>query len=838
MSNELGKTTDVNVASGASAGPSATHVPASSGESLSQALSPLTRREHEVLELMAFGLSNKEIARRLALGRRTVETHIDHVLGKLNVPTRTRAVVEAGRAGLLKGRPKFDVAVDNRPNNLPFQLTTLLGREQDLNDVKSLLEKSRLVTLSGSGGVGKTRLALGFGFDALDMYADGVWFADFSSVSDSELTASVVAKVLSVPENKSRTLSESIAFALRQQKALLILDNCEHVLDAVAELADEILHTCAEVHILATSRQPLGIIGESVHRVSSLESPQQVDNLKADQALCFGAVLLFTDRARAAEATFTLTDENASVVAEICRRLDGIPLAIELAATRVNAVSLESLSRSLGDRFRVLTATSRTSFPRHKTLTALIDWSYDLLSPAEQRLFDQLGIFAGPFNLQAAVAVAENDGLSKNDTMDLLVALVDKSLVVVQTGTKQERYRLLESTRAYALDKLRSTGERERVARRHAEYFRDQARASDERFGIGSTVAWLADTEPDLENYRATLEWALSGGHDIPLGSTVAGTLERFWALAGLAVEARWWLGAALERLDERKYPAIAARLWRAKARFVQGQPMRDCIKHALDLYESVGDSRGAAHALRTLAFSLLQMGLLDEANDVISQAIKAMRNHGDRPGLASCLSMQGVSAYSRGEFARARDLYSQALTAYRALGDESATANVLGNIGELEFADGHPELALSAVTESLAITSRGKQATDLAIDYNNAAAYQIALGNLEAARASARDGVRLAQPERNSWNIAVAIQHLALVSVLLGQTTNAARLLGFVNARFKELELERETTEKWGYEKLKAALCEKLGAEEVKALEQDGAIWSEEEAIDVALRV
>jgi predicted ATPase/DNA-binding CsgD family transcriptional regulator len=798
--------------------------------------SPLTKREQEVLELMAFGLSNKEIARRLGLGRRTVETHIDHVLGKLEAPTRTKAVVEAGRAGLLGPIAAADTV--DTPHNIPFQLTTLIGREQDLADAKALLDGTRLLTLSGSGGVGKTRLALGLGIDLLDSYTNGVWFCDFAPISDPELVTSLVTKVLGVPETTNRSLAEAIASSLRRKHALLIFDNCEHVLDAAAELGDEILHRCPDVRILATSRQPLGIIGEVVQRVRSLAWPNVTMDLKAEEAVRFGAVALFADRAQAADTSFAITDDNAPVVAEICRRLDGIPLAIELTATRLNAVSLESLAHSLDDRFRALTAGSRTAMPRHKTLAALIDWSYDLLSPAEQLLFDRLGIFAGSFSMAAAIAICSGDGLADAEIVDLTIALVDKSLVVVQTGLKEDRYRLLEATRAYALEKLRSTGERELFARRHAAYFRDRAKTADECFGIGSTVAWAASLEPDLENFRAALEWALTGGHDVALGGSVAGGLERLWALAGLAVEARWWLAAALERLDEARYPAIAARVWRARARFVQGQPMRDCLSRALALYESVGDGLGAATVMRTLAFSLLQMGRLDEANDIIDRAITALREHGDRVGVASCLLLQGLSAYNHGDFARGRQFYYQALAAYKSLGDESATANVLGNLAELEFADGHPDRALESVSESLAITSRGKDAIDLGIDYNNSGAYQIALGRLDEARASIRASLRCAHPERNPWNTGVALQHTALLAALAGDVRNAAQLLGYVNAQFKKFELERETTEKWGYAKLMETLQELLGPDEIQRLGDRGAAWTEDEAVAEALKI
>ncbi|MBV8164021.1 MAG: hypothetical protein JOZ91_07115 [Candidatus Eremiobacteraeota bacterium] len=799
----------------------------------------LTRREQEILELMALGLANKEIAQRLGLGRRTVETHINHVLGKLDVSSRTRAVVEAGRVGLLGTAPASAPGnpLESRPNNLPFQLTALIGREQELIDVKISLEGARLLTLSGSGGVGKTRLALRVGIDLIGLYPNGVWFCDFSPLVGASLLPSIVAHALGVREQPGRSLTEGVVAWLRRKHALLIFDNCEHVLDASAELADEILHNCPDIRVLATSRQPLGIMGEVVHRVRSLQLPEDSIGLRADRAMRYGAIALFVDRALAADTRFTITNANAPVVAEICQRVDGIPLAIELAATRVNAVSVQNLAKSLDDRFRVLTAGSRTALPRHRTLEALIDWSYDLLSKEEQHLFDQLGIFAASFSSQAVQAICAEDGTA-SDLADLLIALVDKSLVVAQTTETQERYRLLESTRAYALANLDARELRDALARSHAEYFCAQARAADERFGVGSSEQWQANMELDLENYRAALAWSLAANHDPVLGATIAGDLERLWALSGLAGEARQWLDLALEKVDENAHPGIVARLWRTKARFLQGQPKQGCIDKALALYERIGDARGAAYVLRSQAYSLLQMGKLDETNEAIGKAVAALRRLGDEVGVASCLSLQGLSAYNKHDFAAGRKYYAQALAAYRELGDEAAIANVLGNYAEVEFADNHPDQALRLVNESLLITSRGKEKTGLAIDLNNSAAYHIALGELEEAQEAARSALGWAQPEENAWNAAVALQHLALLATLRGQPRVGARLLGYVNNQFKELGLSREATEEWGYEQLTRVLGKELAPAEIAALNDEGAALTEEQAMQEALNI
>jgi len=803
-------------------------------------LAPLTKREQEVLSLMAFGLANKEIADRLSLSRRTVESHIDHVLGKLSAPTRARAVIEARRAGLLGGPTTSATAsaADSRPNNMPFQLTTLLGREQDLVEAKSLLKAHRLVTLSGSGGVGKTRLALRLGVDLLDLYHNGAWLCDFSPITDPGLVSSAVAKALVVRERQDRPLVESIVDSLKRKRALLIFDNCEHVLDATAELVDAILHNCPNIRILATSRQALGIVGELVYRVRSLAVPNSTEGLKADEGLRYGAIALFVDRTQASDAGFAFSDEYAPIVAEICSRLDGIPLAIELAATRSKVINIQSLARSLDDRFKVLTTGGRTALPRHKTLAALISWSYDLLTAREQALFMRLGIFAGGFSLAAARVVCCGDGLDEIDILDLLSSLTDKSLVVADTGGEHERYRLLESTRVYALEKLAAAGDRERLARRHAEYFRDQAQESDKRYDTELIAAWLASVEPELDNYRAALEWALADAHDAVLGGAVAGALERLWFDGGLTGEGRYWIDRVQAGFDESAQPQVAARLWRALARLSSGMRKHDCAERALALYQSVGDGHGAARALLELGYALYQMGRFEDSSEPLARALAALQECGDKRGVARCLSRQADIYRSRGDVATGRELYTQALEAFKALGDEDGTTMVLANLAEAEFRDDHVEQALRLASEALEINARGKNATNLALESVNSAAYCIALGNLDRARDVAREGLRWARQAQDALNIALALQHFALLGALHREVDNAARLIGYVNVQLKELGSEREYTENWGYEKLMTALHERLSEAEIEKLAAEGAAWSEDQAVEEALKV
>jgi predicted ATPase len=724
-----------------------------------------------------------------------------------------------------------------KSNNLPIASTAFIGREHDVAKVKELLERHRLVTLVGSGGVGKTRLAVQVGVELLDGCPDGVWFVDLAPIADRELVSSVIAQTLGMSQQEGRRVDESIPPWLERKQLLLVFDNCEHVLETIAPLAAAILRVAPQVRVLTTSRQALEIGGEAVVRVPSLDVPHTIADLSASAVMEFAAVALFVSRATLADQSFALTDDTAPIVADICRRLDGIPLAIELAAARVKVLSIPHLAERLNERFKLLTGGSRDVLPRQKTLHALLEWSYDLLAPQEQLLFARLGIFAGGFALDAATSVCGGDGLDELEILDLLGSLTDKSLVVADTSGKHERYRLLESTAAYALEKLGASGEREALARRHAEYFRDRALAADESLGKGSTVAWLAGVELELDNFRAALAWALTHGNDAMLGGAIAGALSGLWGNAGLSVEGRYWISLALERVSDAEQSHVTARLWSASSALSSGKRAHDAAERAMQLYASVGDARRAAGAQSQVAFSLYQMGRLDEAKATSQQALAASRACGDASNAGGSLNVLAAIESNR-DVGAARELYAQALTAFKTLGDESGTALVLINLAELEFADGHPEQALRAASEALEIHTRGRNANFISAGHNNSGAYHIALGDLAGARDSVREGLRVSRQARHELLIAFALQHFALLAGLGGDVRRGAQLLGYVNAQYTALGMQRESTERWGYDKLMAALRETLSADEIAQLGADGAAWSEDQAAAEALKV
>ncbi len=723
------------------------------------------------------------------------------------------------------------------PNNLPIARTTFVGRDHDLAEVTALLDRYRLLTLVGSGGVGKTRLAIQAGAQLLDLYPDGVWFVDFAPITDPRLAASVTAQALGISQQQGHRVDEAIPAWLRRKRLVLIFDNAEHVLEKTAALADAILATARDVRILATSRQALNISGEVVHRLAPLAVPAEAADLKTEAALRYGAVALFADRAMAADTRFVLTDNNAAIIAEICRRLDGIPLAIELAAARVKMLSISNLAQRLNERFKILTGGSRSALPRQKTLTALIDWSYDLLVPHERLLFARIGIFAGGLGLDAVTAICSGQGLDGIDIFDLLASLTDKSLVVADTRGELERYRLLESTAAYALEKLIASGQRERLARCHGEYFREQAETADERRGSGSRFAWLAEMELELDNYRAALEWALTQDNDALLGGAIAGALGALWSDAGLVAEGRYWIELALPRVSQVEQPANAARLQLALSGLSDGNRKLENAELAIQLYKSVGDLRGVARAQRLCGFALYQMGRIDEALDVIAQALVVSRACSDAWNVGDCLNLLAIIEVGRGNLPAGRELFGQALAGMKARGDELGAARLLGNMAELTFAAGDPEQALRLTREALELASLRNHRLK-ASWHNNTAAYCAALGDIASARESALEALRLARQVGHEVYIAVALQHLALLAALGGDVRRGAQLLGYVDARYDQLELKREFTEQWGYDNLLQALRVTLTEDEITRLAAEGGSWPEDRVVEKALKV
>jgi predicted ATPase/class 3 adenylate cyclase len=508
-----------------------------------------------------------------------------------------------------------------QPNNLPQQVTDLIGREAELANVKASLEEHRLVTLIGSGGVGKTRMALEVGGALLEHYPDGVWLLELAPLSDPQLVAETIARLFGLSMATDKSPTEALMLFLKDKQTLLILDNCEHLITPAAQFADAILRGCPQVSILATSRERLVVTGENTYSMPCLSVPDQPDGITADEALSFSAVRLFVERASASMPGFSLTNENAAAVAMICKRLDGVALAIEMAAPRLKILKPQELASRLDDRFRILTGGSRTALPRQQTLRALIDWSYDLLTGSEGTLLRRLSVFAGGWSLSSAAAVAGGEPVEEWEVLDLMASLVDKSLVVADASGAETRYRLLETTRQYAFEKLRESGERGR-RRSLAEYLIGFYAKAEETWPTTPTETWVQTCAPEIDNVRTSLEWAFGPEGDVGLGLELTGRSLRLMQELSLFPELRRWFEAGLARVDAASpAPAIEARLWLGKAytynQFNDPQQAGPALR-AATLFEKVGDRQMQAVALARAGASLMTNGRTSESEPLL----------------------------------------------------------------------------------------------------------------------------------------------------------------------------------------------------------------------------
>ncbi len=729
------------------------------------------------------------------------------------------------------------LSLGSLPNNLPRQVTALIGRDEVVAEVEALIAQSPLVTLVGTGGVGKTRLALQAGADVLDGSGDGVWFVELAPLSDPSLVAVTIASTLGLREQPERPMLETLLRYLKNRRLLLILDNCEHVIAETARIAEAILRDCPNVRLLATSREALRISGEQPYRMPSLAVPKDGAARTAAEALQYGAAALFIQRATIADAKFRLSDANAPVVGEIVRRLDGIPLAIELAAARVKVLTLPQIAKKLDERFAVLTGGSRTALPRHQTMRALIDWSYDLLSPQEQRLFARLAIFAGGWTLDTAGEVCAGD-----DVLELLSALVDKSLIVAEPAGEQQRYAWLESTREYARERLAQSGELETIARAHAEAYLVLAERLHGAFDSTPDRVWLSQTEPELENWRAALAWSLGARNDVLLGQRLTAKLGDFWHSYG-ASEGLRWVRAALEMVDESTPALVVAQLDLAEGLLYESLG-RIGLSHipaqrALSRFHELDDQMGVAYAQHILGSSLAHHGRIADGEALLRAALEVSRKYGGRRLTGRTLRRLATARVHAGDRATARSLYAEALEIFKAAGAERNVAFVATFLAELEFQEGDAEAAVRLAGQALASDREVPDRIRAMFTSSNMAAYLIALERYDEARERAREALTLAARQENAVLVATALQHLAACAALrLGEEeaqankTRAASLIGFVDARLTELENHREFTEQQEYDRAIDALRETFDQSELGRLMAEGQAWSKERAI------
>jgi predicted ATPase/class 3 adenylate cyclase len=692
-------------------------------------------------------------------------------------------------------------------HNLPPQLTSLIGREREQGAVLALLAAERLVTLTGAGGVGKTRLAVAVASEMVDQEPDGVWLVALAPLADPALVVEAVAQALGLREEPNRPLLATLQDQLKDRQLLLVLDNCEHLIDACAGLANALLRHCSRLRILATSREGLQVSGEQRYRVPSLSVPDSKHLPPPELVGSYEAVRLFVARARARRQEFVLTAANAHVVAGVCARLDGIPLAIELAAARVGVLPVEGIAVRLNDRFRLLTGGVRDALPRQRTLRATLDWSYDLLSTTEQVVLRRLSVFAGGWTLGAAEIVCAGDPIegerpggsndlprcanaqssdppgrsyvAKWEILDLLDGLVNKSLAQLEEGEDEARYDLLETVRQYAGEHLQASGEAAATRDRHLTWCVGLAEEAEPGLTGPAQVQWLARLEAEHENLRAALGWA-RGQEEHVLALRLAAALWRFWTTRGYLSEGRGWLEDALTRARAAIIPAaVRARALNGAGNLAhrQGDYGRATALHeeALVLRRALEDAPGIAASLGNLAIVAVEQGDYGRATALHEEALALRRALGDSRGIALALGNLGTVAMQQGDYGRATAMYQEALVLRRALGDTSGIAVVLGNLGNVASQQGDYARATALHEESLALRRALGDTPGIAVTLASMGWVAYQQGDYERATALHEEALALRRALGDSRGIANSIAHLGNIAYRRGDSRRAA---------------------------------------------------------------
>ena len=727
-------------------------------------------------------------------------------------------------------------------HNLPAARSGFVGREREMSEVGRALSMTRLLTITGAGGCGKTRLALEVARDFVeaspDEYPDGVWLVELASLEDGTLVPGAVAAALGVRERPDLPVTEELTDFLRTRRLLLVLDNCEHLTDACASLVDTLLDSCENLRVMATSREILGVAGETNWTTPSLTVPDAVHPPDPRSLTRYEAVQLFVERARARVPAFVLTPENAAAVADICRKLDGIPLAIELATARMGALSVGQISERLGDALGFLTTGDRTRAPRQRTLRATLAWGYELLREEEQKLFGRLSVFAGGWDLETAEAVGAGGGIEGNEVLDLLSSLVDKSLVLVEVSDGgAPRYRLLETVRQYASEKLAARGEVEAVRRRHALFFLEMAERSEPELSGAEQVAWLDRLDGELDNLRAAVGWFRESGQ----GSAdlrLAGALWRYCYLRGHYEQGRGWLEGALADGDDAPSTARAkAYLGAGALTFLQCEydRARDLLQEALALYRVLEDDGGIASASQMLGSIARERGEYARAEALHEESLALFRKLGDEVGEAQSLNYLAYAAWLQGKYQRANELCEETLLRFRGLRDNEVIVWALISQGASALYSGDLHRARTLLERSRALSNEVGYREGVAWSLNQLGVLAYREGDYPWATNLLRESLEIHQFLGDRWRIGSVLEALAEVQFAQRRLGSAACLFGAARAVREAISVPVPLCERDDYERGISGARAQLGEAAFEAAFSEGRAMSPLQAVEYA---
>jgi predicted ATPase/DNA-binding CsgD family transcriptional regulator len=761
-------------------------------------LDALTKRELEILRLIEEGFTNREIAQQLVLSLETIKWYNKQIYSKLGVHNRTQAVAAAKAAGLLGEPTETSDSPDvTPPHNLPAQVTSFIGRQREIAEVKNLLADTRLLTLSGPPGTGKTRLALQVASQVLHHFEDGAYFVELAPISDSRFVPSTIAQVFDLGEMGAGSLVETIKHYLKDKQLLLVLDNFEQIIET-ASLVGNLLSAAPDLKVLVTTRQVLQVYGEQEYLVPPLDVPD-LDKLDGSRTMSdFEAVELFCQRAQAVKPDFALNQDNTPAIAEICVRLDGLPLAIELAAARSKLLSPEMIRSRLGSRLETLTGGARDLPSRLQTLRGTIDWSYDLLDEGEKVLFSRLSVFQGGRTIESAEAICA-PGLSI-PVIDGLESLLNKSLLYQEEGWVGEpRFLMLETLHEYAREKLAESSEAVEIQRRHAAYFTRLAEQAETKISGTEPGYWFDRLRSEHDNLRTALSFDLRFGEN-ELALRIVGALRDFWFYDGHAGEGLVWIERVLESADEAS-PALRAKALNTAGwlSFVQGNYEHGKLfnREALAIYRELGDQANSAWALLFLsAHCLGSPSAVKEGIALSKESLALFRALDDKAGIIRALNHFGEQLRLDGDYESARKAYEECLALCREFGDKQREAYQLANLG--------------LVAQHL--------------------------GNFEQAEPMIKQGLVLCKELNAKYPIPVFMAILSGPVATRGDPERAARLLGASDALFKTMGLGLQPPDQPEIDRYKTSMREQLGEKAFKTAWEQGQAMSLEQAIAYAL--
>ncbi len=720
-------------------------------------------------------------------------------------------------------------------NNLRLEVTSFIGRAREIEQATRILDGASLLTLTGPGGVGKTRVGLRLARALLDQFEDGAWVVECGALTDPAFVLPSVASAIGLAEPAGRSLLSAIVDHLRSKRLLLVLDDCDPVLGACAELAEALVRSCSMVRLVVTSREALGVPGEAIMPIASLATPEAAATVRPAELDAIDACRLFVDRAQALQPQFAVTDQNARSVAQLCRRLDGIPLAIELAAARVRTLPVEQIADRLDDRFRLLTGGSRAAVARHQTLRATIDWSYDLLTDPERAVLRRMSVFAGGASLEAAEAVCAGDPVDMLEILDVLGRLVEKSLVVTDPSTTEARFRLLETVREYARGRLVEAGEGDATMRLHRDWYLGLVETAAQEFFRGpEPVEWLRLLDREHDDLRAVLEWSLDQPDEGLAGLRIAAGLWRYWEIRGHLIEGRGWLERMIAAVgDDTSHLRANALTGAGSLAFMQGDFRAAYTFHeaSLALHRRIDDRQSVAYAANNLANTAIQLGDHERARALYGEAIALARDLGDVRGVAfGSINLADV-ATRQGDLEAAREMHEEILAMVRGLGDRWMEAFAVDTFARATSRAGDRDGARVLHMRALEILEELGDRRGVARVLTQLA--ELAMGDGETGRARTlyRRSLAIRQELGDMPGLASAMENLAR-AVASDDPEAGARLDGAAQSLREAIRAMVPPQAATAHDQTLADLESRLGSERFEAARREGRLMTPNEAL------